>query len=96
MKYIAYMFWLLIVVVATTFSSLNSHAVELNYYFGTISLSLSLLLLMALCLGLVLGAIMVLPNLIKVKCSHRKLRSQIQQNELEIKNLRTFPLKDDH
>jgi putative membrane protein len=96
MKYIAYVFWLLIIIVATTFSSLNSHSVELNYYLGTLSLSLSLLLLMALCLGLVLGVLMILPSLIRTKCGQRKLKMQVQQNELEIKNLRTFPLKDDH
>jgi len=96
MKYISYIFALIVVVIATGFSILNAQQVELHYYLGSLTISLSLLLLLVLCLGIVLGAIIFLPGYIRFKYSNRKLRHSVQQYEEEIRNLRTFPIQDDH
>ncbi len=96
MKYFGYVLWVLLILLVTSFSSLNSHLVELNYYLGSASFSLSLLLLISLSIGLFLGVLMMLPTVVRGKYRKRKLHQLLKQNEAEIRNLRTFPFKDDH
>ncbi len=94
LKYLSYILGLILIVLATGFSILNTQHVNLNYYVGSVSLSLAMLLLLTLFLGLILGALLFLPKLIRTKNNNRKLRQIVRQYEEEIQNLRTFPLKD--
>lgn len=95
MKYLNYLFALVLVVIATGFSMLNAQRIELHYYVGSISISLSLLMIFVLCIGLILGAIILLPTYVRLKYGNLKLRQAVQQYEEEIRNLRIYPIKDD-
>ena len=72
----------------------NNQQIELNYYLGTVELSLSLLIALTLCLGSVLGIVASLPLVIKLKRQQLKLNKQVQNTEKEINNLRVLPVKD--
>ena len=94
MKYLFYILALILVLLATSFALLNAQPVDLHYYVGTISFSLSWLLLLSLLIGLILGISILLPAVIRLKYSNRKLRQVVQSYETEIRNLRTFPIQD--
>ncbi len=72
----------------------NNQLIELNYYVGSIELSLSLLVVLVLCLGALLGALASMPLIIKLKHQKLKLEKQIKNSEKEINNLRVLPVKD--
>lgn len=72
----------------------NNQQIELNYYLGTIELSLSLLIVLTLCLGSVLGIVASLPLVIRLKRQQLKLNRQVQNTKKEINNLRVLPVKD--
>lgn len=74
---------------------LNAQHVQLHYYLGAVSISLSLLLLLSLLLGVILGAGIFLPKVLQLSYGNRKLRQVVQDYESEIRNLRTFPIQDD-
>lgn len=96
MRYVASVIWLIIILLAIIFAILNSHAVEINFYFKSFKIYLPLLLLIDLALGALLGMFALLPALLRAKNNNRKLRQRIKQTEQEIKNLRTIPIKDSH
>lgn len=96
MKYIGYVFWLVVILIAIVFASLNSHTIILDYYFGKVSLYFPLLILIGLVIGAVLGMFAMMAWVIKIKGANRKLRQRIKRTEQEVKNLRTIPIKDTH
>ena len=72
----------------------NNQLIELNYYVGSIDISLSLLIVLVLCLGALLGVLASIPLIIKLKRQKMKLEKQIRNSEKEINNLRVLPVKD--
>lgn len=96
MRVIFYLFWLMVVVLGVTFASLNSHAVDINYYFNQSHIHLPILLLITLILGAFLGIVGLLPTLAKSNYVNRRLKSRVKQVEKEVTNLRTIPIKDEH
>lgn len=96
MKYIFYIFWIIVIILGVTFSGLNSHSVNINYYVNETSLQLPLLLLIVLIIGAFLGCIAMLPALIRGKHANHQLKHKIKQVEQEVNNLRTIPIKEAH
>ncbi len=95
MRYLAYIFWILIVILGISFASLNSSSVNINYYIGTVKLYVPLLLLIGLVIGALLGICAMLPLFFRMKCEVRKLRRQVKTAKHELTNLRTLPVRDD-
>lgn len=85
---------LAILLLGLIFHLKNNQMIELNYYLGSIELSLSLLVVLILCIGSFLGVMASLPIIIRLKRSQMKLQKQIQNSEKEINNLRVLPVKD--
>ena len=79
--------------IGLTFASLNSAPVTFNYYLGTKDLALSILLTLFFGAGIFLGMIAYIVSWIKIKRDNLKLKSQIKVAEIEIKNLRSIPIK---
>lgn len=96
MRIVTYVFWFAIVVLGVTFASLNSSAIEINYYINQSHIHLPILLLITLMLGAFLGVVGLLPTLAKSNHRNRRLRSRVKQVEKEVLNLRTIPIKDEH
>lgn len=70
MRYVIYIFWIIVILVGVTFASLNPQKLTLNYYVNTTTIHLPLLLLLVLVLGALLGVIAMLPSLIRAKSSN--------------------------
>lgn len=96
MRYILYLFWILIILLGITFAALNPQKIVLNYYLDTKTIYLPLIILLALLVGAALGIIVLLPSWIKNKNTVRRLKYKVKQIEQEVENLRTIPMKDVH
>lgn len=96
MRYVVYLFWIIIILLGVTFASLNPQKVTLNYYLDVKNVHLPFVLLAALVVGTLLGVIAMLPSLIKAKAKARRLSHHARQVEQEVQNLRAIPIKDGH
>lgn len=59
-----------------SFAILNAHPVSFNYYLASRELPLSILLVSAFIIGILLGILVMIPNLLKHKFEIRRLRRQ--------------------
>lgn len=96
MRYVLYVFWIIVIVLGVTFSSLNPEKITLNYYVNTQVVHLPLVLLASLVIGAFLGVVAMLPTVIRNKAKARRLNHHVKQVEQEVQNLRTMPIKDRH
>lgn len=96
MRYIAYIFWFIVIILGVLFATLNSNSIAINFYIKSFNVYLPLLLLIELAIGALLGMLAVLPALIRVKAGNRKLKQRAKQIEQEVQNLRNIPIKDAH
>jgi lipopolysaccharide assembly protein A len=96
MKYLFFIFWIIVIILGVTFASLNSHTVDINYYVNSSSIHLPILLLITLVLGAILGCIAMLPTVIRGKHANHRLKHRVKQIEQEVNNLRTIPIKETH
>lgn len=96
MRYLAYIFWIIVILFTILFSILNSQHIYIDYYIGNVNIYLPLLILIGLVIGAVLGSIAMLPIVFKARAAARKLKRSIKQSQQEINNLRTIPVKDNH
>lgn len=96
MKYVFFIFWILVIIIGITFASLNSHTVTINYYVNEATIHIPILLLITLVAGVLLGIIAMLPTLVRSKRGSRRLKHRIKQIEQEVNNLRAIPIKETH
>jgi putative membrane protein len=89
-------FILLVMLIGLAFHLRNNQPVDLNYYLGVVSLPFSLYVIASLCVGALLGGLVVLPRLLWLKQENARLRKRLQVNEKELNNLRVIPVKDTH
>lgn len=96
MRMLTYILLIVIILLGISFAVLNPDVVNFNYYIGHRALPLSLLLVMTFVLGSLLGLLVGVFLLIKVKLKNYRLHSQLKVAEKEIANLRAIPLQDRH
>ena len=96
MKYALMILWVLILIAALSFAALNSHAVTINLYFVSRSFHLPVLLFLILCVGMMLGVLIMFPSYCRAKRKARQARSKIKNNERELDNLRRMPISEEH
>jgi len=96
MKIVSYFFLLIVLILGVTFSVLNADQISFNYYFGSRELPLSLVLVIALAFGTILGLLVSLGLVFKLKRRIAKLNKTVRVTEREVMNLRSIPVKDEH
>lgn len=96
MRILTYIILLIIILLGITFATLNHNEVVINYYVGQRSLPLSILLVLSFVAGCVIGLLMSLAILLKLKLKNYRLRQQLKVTEKEVENLRAIPLQDRH
>ncbi len=96
MRILKYFFLLLILLFGISFAYLNATQVTVQYYFGSSNMPLSLLLVLTLILGILVGLIMCVLPLLRLKRKNYRLHKRVQLAEKEVENLRAIPLKDEH
>ena len=81
-------------VVTLSFAALNSDPIPIDYYIGQVEIPLALLLVVALGVGALLGSMVGLGRVVRVKREMAKLRRESRATEEEVRNLRALPLRD--
>jgi lipopolysaccharide assembly protein A len=94
MRFIKYIFVLLILAGGASFALLNAERVRVNLYTGIYSMPLSLLILTTLVIGILVGFIVGFSMYLRERHSNYKLKKQVKAVSKEIENLRTIPIKD--
>jgi len=94
MRYLSYGLLLIVVLLGLSFACLNATPVYINYYIGQVTTPLSWLLLMTFICGVVLGLLVSIINILKLKKTNAQLNYRIKMAEKELANLRVIPLKD--
>jgi lipopolysaccharide assembly protein A len=96
MRILSYILLIIIILLGITFALINHNPVTVNYYLGEVSLPLSFVLVFAFVSGCLLGLIVGLSILIKLKLKNYRLQQQLKVTEKEVENLRAIPLQDRH
>jgi len=74
----------------------NLSKVQVGYLFGTTHLPLAVVLIIALVLGMLIGALCLLPAVIRARSRARRMQGRCDALEKEVHNLRHVPLRDAH
>jgi len=93
-RIVLFLFALVVFGVALALVLENLSSVSVNYLFGTASVPLAGLLALVLIVGALLGALCVLPMIVKARTRARRARSRQAAAEEELRNLRRVPLRD--
>jgi len=80
MKFIAILIFVVIFMVALVFSVLNFQLVDINLYFLTISLPLTVALTIELFAGILIGYLVAMINIIKLKTKYTQLSRKVSND----------------
>lgn len=89
MRIFSTIFWILVLLIGVSFAAINSRSVEVHYYLGKADIYLPLLMLIELAVGVLLGVLVMLPQILKLKSVIRKQRQQNKRFEAEIQALQS-------
>jgi len=81
-------------VITLSFAALNSDPIPIDYYIGQVEIPLALLLVAALGVGALLGSLVGLGRVVRIKREMARLRRESRATEEEVRNLRALPLQD--
>lgn len=93
-RVIGFLFLLVIVLFGLSFALLNAQPVELDYYFGAVTLPLSLVLVIAVIIGAVLGVLAALGVILRQRREVGRLRRAAGHRGKDSNGTRKLPLKD--
>lgn len=93
MKLIKILFALTIILLSVGLSLLNPDIISFNYILGAVELPVSVLMLSAFALGLLVGCIMLLIAIGRVKLQLSKSQKALKLAKQELEKLRIMPIK---
>lgn len=96
MRLIMLIIYLLIIIFGVSFAALNANPVKVNFYVTSYELPVSVMMTIVLGIGILIGFMLFFGRYLRVKNELRRLKSQLNLTEREIKNLRSIPLQDQH
>lgn len=83
-----FLFFLVVFIIALAFSILNIHPVEVNFYYGKVTLPFALVLTLELLAGVFIGITGCFMQYLRLKTQHAKLKKQLNQAEKQLAALR--------
>ncbi len=92
-KIIGIILFFLVLVLGVSFSSLNSAAVEVNYYIGKIQLPLSVVVVCSFALGVVCSLIITMLHTVGQRWRLGQLRREVARKNAELDHARSLPDK---
>jgi uncharacterized integral membrane protein len=93
-RVIQIVFGLLIIFFGLAFHIKNDALVTLNFYVSTIEIPLSWVVVVAFSLGAIIGLVVMLNNILRLKREIRRLARKHEIASKEIVNLRAIPIND--
>ena len=90
------LFFVIVILLLSSFALKNSQGVSIYYYFGVQwSGPLFAILGITLVIGMLLGALAMAPYLLKAKSQAGKARRELVKIEKEVENLRKLPITEE-
>ncbi len=96
MRLVNYILLSVIGFLGLVFATLNAHPVHLKYYIGVKDIPLSVIVLISVIIGIMLGWLVSLRSIFRLKRENKKINARATQAENEVENLRNIPIKDEH
>ena len=90
-RVIAVLFFLAVLAIGLSVSSLNSHPVELNYFLGTLTLPMSVVVIAAFALGALCAFVLTLLFTLGMRWKVSRLTREVKARDQEIDLLRNPP-----
>jgi putative membrane protein len=84
-----------VLVLGATIGYFNAQPVDFDYLFGVWQVPLAGLLIAAFAVGVVLALLAAASRILGLRLELRRLRQQIRDHEIELRNLRELPLGSD-
>jgi len=85
---------IVLVVLGLSFAVLNADPVPLNYYFGYRDIPLSMIVVLSLAAGAVIGVLVSLGMILRLKQQAARLRRKLQRAEKAAEQLTVLPVKE--
>jgi putative membrane protein len=83
-----------IMILGASFAVLNAERVAVDYYFGVAQAPLSLMLVLSVTAGALLGILVSLGAVLRLRGENAELRRKARLASEELNNLRSLPIKD--
>ena len=87
-RFVALVFFVLVLAIGLSVSSLNSHPVDLNYFLGTLTLPMSVVVIAAFALGALCAFILTLVYGVGMRWRVSRLTREVKARDQEISSLR--------
>jgi len=84
---------IILVVLGLSFAVLNAEPVPLNYYFGSRDIPLSMVVVLSLAAGAVIGVLVSMGMILRLKQQAAQLRRKLRQAEKAADHLSILPAK---
>jgi len=84
--------FIIVFAAGAAFSAINTEAVSLNYYLGSISAPISVVIVLSIVAGLILGATIIYVSTFQLRYENRRLNKKLRTAEQDIENLRVLPI----
>jgi len=88
--------FIFVLVVSALFFAQNDSMVEVHYFAGTFKWQMNWILVTMLVIGILIGSLALMANLISTKVKLANANRKLTNCEKEINNLRALPIKDNY
>ncbi len=93
-RLLGFLLLICLVVLGLSFAVLNAEPVSLNYYFGYRDIPLSMIVVLSLAAGALIGVLVSLGMILRLKQQAGRLRRKLHTAEKEANQLRILPVKE--
>ena len=93
LRLIGFLLVILLIVLGLSFAVLNADPVSLNYYFGSRDIPLSMIVVLSLATGSLIGVLVSMAIILKLKQQAAQLRRKLQHAEQAADHLSILPAK---
>ena len=92
-RLIGFIFLIILIVLGLSFAVLNADTVPLNSYFGFREIPLSMVVVLSLATGAVIGVLVSMGMILRLKQQAASLRKKLQRAEKDAEQLQILPAK---
>ena len=96
LRLFGFLLLIVLVVLGLSFAVLNAERVPLNYYFGYREIPLSMIVVLSLAAGAVIGALVSMGAILRLKQQAAQLRRKLRRAEKAAGQLEILPAKEGH
>jgi len=93
-KIIGLIFLIFLAALVLSFTSLNAHSVQINYYFGSTELPLAMAMVISIVAGILFGFFSSLGIVLRLKRENLRLKKSARLAEQELEQIRLLPPQD--